>query len=90
LSWWWLDTVGHVVGGFTLGLGLLILFPRVHTAIGVVVLSILWEAIEWHIGYPFYVTWLDTKVDLLAGWAGLAIVLLATLLSQFLAARTHN
>ena len=87
LSWWWLDTVGHVVGGFTLALGLLILFSRTSAAIGVVVLSILWEAIEWSIGYPFLVTPLDTKLDLLAGWAGLAIALLGTAVSQFLGDR---
>lgn len=87
LSWWWLDTAGHVIGGFTLTLGLLILFSRMYTAIGVVILSLLWEAIEWSIGYPFHVTPLDTKLDLLAGWSGLTVALLGTILYQSLVDR---
>jgi hypothetical protein len=90
LSWWWLDTVGHVVGGFTLALGLLILVSRTYAAIGVVILSLLWEAIEWSIGYPFYVTVPDTKLDLLAGWIGLIIALLGTQLYRYLATQSRN
>lgn len=90
LSWWWLDKAGHIVGGFTLAVGLLILFTRIYAAIGVVVLSLLWEAIEWGIGYPFLVTPLDTKLDLLAGWGGLTVALLGSLVSQALADRSQT
>ena len=85
LSWWWLDTAGHVVGGFTLTLGLLILFPRTQAVLGVVVLSALWETIEWSIGYPFLVTPSDTKLDLLAGWAGSVIALVGAIAVSYLA-----
>lgn len=80
LSWWWLDTVGHVAGGFTLALGLGILLDRKHTLLGVVVLSIGWELLEWYIGYPFHVTIPDTRLDLLAGWVGACLALLGTVL----------
>jgi hypothetical protein len=89
LSWWWLDTAGHVIGGGTLALGLLILSSRVRTAVGVVVLSLLWEALEWTVGYPFYVTVPDTQLDLLAGWVGLAVVLVGSYLRESVAARTQ-
>jgi hypothetical protein len=89
LSWWWLDTAGHVIGGFTLTLGLLILFSRLYTAIGVVILSLLWEAIEWTIGYPFLVTPADTRLDLIAGWGGMGVALLGTILYQSLVDRTR-
>ncbi|QKY21634.1 hypothetical protein B4589_015090 [Halolamina sp. CBA1230] len=75
LSWWWLDKVGHVAGGLTLTLGLLILLSPTATAVSVVLLSILWEVFEWTVGAPFLVTPLDTKLDLLAGWIGLALAL---------------
>lgn len=90
LSWWWLDTAGHLIGGGTLALGLLILWSRLRTAVGVVVLSLLWEAIEWTIGYPFLVTVADTQLDLLAGWAGLAIVLVGSRLRAFVTTRTQR
>jgi hypothetical protein len=73
LSWWWLDTAGHVVGGFTLALGLRVLFDWNWTVLGVVALSIVWEAIEWSVGAPFHVTPPDTALDLLAGWLGLTL-----------------
>lgn len=89
LSWWWLDTAGHVIGGFTLALGLLILYSRVRTAILVVVLSLAWEGFEWTVGYPFYVTAADTRLDLLAGWVGLAIVLVGSRLHESVTAYTR-
>jgi hypothetical protein len=76
LSWWWLDKVGHIAGGLTLALGLLILLSPSATAVGVVLLSVLWEVFEWVVGDPFLVTPLDTKLDLLAGWIGLGLALL--------------
>ena len=78
LSWWWLDKVGHIAGGLTLALGLLILLSRIATAVGVVILSVVWEIFEWTVGYPFVVSPLDTKLDLLAGWFGLVLALAAT------------
>jgi hypothetical protein len=89
LSWWWLDTAGHVIGGGTLALGLLILTSRVRTAIGVIILSVLWEAVEWTVGYPFYVTVADTRLDLLAGWVGLAVVLCGSYLRAVVCARAR-
>lgn len=89
LSWWWLDTAGHLIGGATLALGLLILWSRLRTAVGVVILSLIWEAIEWTIGYPFLVTIADTQLDLLAGWIGLGIVLVGSGLRAFVATRTQ-
>lgn len=80
LSVWWLDKLAHAAGGFTLALGLLILFPRTQTAVMVVVLSLVWELIEWTIGLPLVVSVVDTQIDLLAGWLGLAIALLGTTL----------
>lgn len=78
LSWWWLDKVGHIAGGLTLALGLLILLSRIATAVSVVVLSVVWEIFEWTVGYPFVVSPLDTKLDLLAGWFGLVLALAVT------------
>lgn len=82
LSWWWLDTAGHFAGGVTLSLGLLVLFDRNRMAVGVVVLSVVWEAIEWSIGAPFHVTPADTVLDLLAGWLGLAVVYIGTMFAR--------
>jgi hypothetical protein len=73
--------LAHAAGGFTLALGLLILFPRTQTAVMVVVLSLVWELIEWTIGLPLVVSVVDTQIDLLAGWLGLAIALLGTTLA---------
>jgi len=89
LSWWWLDTAEHVTGGGTLALGLLILTSRMRTAVGVVVISLPGEATEWTVGYPFYVTIPDTRVDLLAGWAGLTIVLLGSYLRDSVSTRVR-
>lgn len=78
LSWWWLDTVGHIAGGWTLTLGLLILLSRTTTTVSVILLSVLWEVFEWTIGYPFIVSLPDTKLDLLAGWFGMVLALSVT------------
>jgi len=75
LSWWWLDTVAHVAGGATLALGLRIITTPRRTAVATVGLSLVWEAFEWAVGWPFVVSVPDTQLDLIAGWAGLAAVL---------------
>lgn len=82
LSWWWLDTAGHFAGGITLALGLLVLFDRNRMVAGVVVLSIVWEATEWSIGFPFHVTPTDTVLDLLASWVGLTAVFAGTVVAR--------
>lgn len=79
LSLWWVDKIAHAAGGFTLALGLLILLNRKQTAAAVVALSLLWELFEWTVGVPFVVTVTDTKLDLLAGWLGLAMALFGTI-----------
>jgi hypothetical protein len=49
---------------------------------GVVVLSIVWEATEWSIGFPFHVTPTDTVLDLLASWVGLTAVFAGTVVAR--------
>jgi hypothetical protein len=75
LSWWWLDTVAHVAGGATLALGLRIIATPRRTAVATVALSLAWEGVEWAVGWPFIISVPDTQLDLIAGWAGLAAVL---------------
>lgn len=73
---WWIDQAGHFAGGVALALLLRIVVSRAKTVVLVIVLSLLWEVIEWSIGTPFHVTVTDTQLDLLAGWAGAGLALL--------------